>query len=155
MSCSKIHMEEPAIRLFLQPTFDGLEVAVVTPRRTNMSKRQRKFNETIDELLAICRLRGIGSSHLNSTLHELCTRGVASGTPSFEQEADRAVKLTAAGTSAQLAHLLKAWGIKKLTQHLKSTGGVLDALVRHTSASRAELEEDTGRGNIDADGYIV
>jgi len=119
-----------------------------------MSKSQRKFNETIDELLEICRLRGIWSHHLEPVLHELCTRGATPGTPSFEQEVDRAAQLTAAGTSAQLAHLLKAWGIKKLKQFLESTGGVLDAIVRHTSSSAHQLEEDTGRDNIDADGYI-
>ena len=121
----------------------------------SMSRSQQKFNDDIDGLLAICRLRGISSEHLRAPLHKVCINGIDEGTQFHDQELARIEDLTAAGLSAQLSFLLKARGIRDLKQFLERTGGVLDAIVLHTSSSPKQLEEDIGRNNIDADGYVV
>ena len=120
-----------------------------------MNKRQRQFNAAIDELVEICRLRGIGPQQLRIPLGDVCTSGATDGSQFYFQELRRVEELTAAGLSAQLSFLLKALGITKLKKFLENTGGILDAIVRHTSSSSQQLNEDTGRDKIDADGHVV
>jgi hypothetical protein len=122
------------------------------------SKRQRALQAALDALLETCRLRGIGSQHLQQTIHDACVWGVVYelSTPSlYKHDAARAEKISNAGLAAQLSFLREVWGMKKLTSFLEQTGGVLDAIVLHTSSNPEAIEEDIGRDNINADGDVV
>ena len=134
-----------------------------------MSKRQRALQNDLDELLELCRLRGIGSQQLRQSVHDTCTRflsetlglrlsdpaGVCGPSAVYEHEVLRAAELTAAGVTAQLSFLREAWGAKKLRSFLESTGGILDAIVRHTSSDPEALKKDIGRDNVDANGDVI
>lgn len=119
-----------------------------------LSLRQRAFKNELDELLELCRLRGIGTSQLRRHVHDTCTANVRFGAV-YAHECARAAELTAAGVTAQLSFLREAWGAKKLRQLLETTGGILDAIVRHTSSDPEELKKDIGRDNVDANGDVI
>jgi len=123
--------------------------------RTYMNKRQKGLQTMIDDLLEICRLRGISSKHLATHVRTVCTDGVYRSGPAFEQELARAAKVSSAGLTAQLSYLREAWGDQKLGHVLKETGGILDAIVRATSSDPEELAIDIGRDNIDANGDVI
>ena len=122
---------------------------------SNMSKQQRALQSTIDDLLEICRARGIGTQHLRQAVHDACTGTVYKSAESYPHEVARAAKITAAGVSAQLGYLKQVWGIRKLTRVLEETGGPLDAIVRATSSDPDELVIDIGRDQIDANGDVI
>jgi hypothetical protein len=65
------------------------------------------------------------------------------------------MKTNTAGLAAQLAVLMTSWGERKLRSEISKMGGVLDAIVLHTSSSPAALEADAGLNNIDGDGDVV
>lgn len=69
-------------------------------------------------------------------------------------ELRRADKITAAGVTAQLSFLKEAWGSMRLKNFLERTGGILDAIVRHTSSDPKSIAEDIGRDNVDANGDV-
>ena len=127
----------------------------MSKRRAHMSKRQLGLKSTIDALLEICRLRGIGSQHLATHVKSVCTDGVYVDSPAYGQELSRAAKVTAAGLTAQLSFLRAAWGDRQIQHVLAETGGILDAIVRATSSDPDELAIDIGRDNIDANGDVI
>ena len=126
---------------------------VATPMA--MTKRQIALQAELDDLLEICRLRGIGTHQLRGHVHFVCTDGINAGSPVYEHEGARADEVTAAGVTAQLSFLREVWGSTKLRRILKETGGVLDAIVRHTSSDPDAIAKDIGRGNVDVNGDVI
>jgi hypothetical protein len=116
--------------------------------------QSRKLAE-LKALLTVCNERGLAPEHLRRLLHETCTVGMPVDSPLYEHERQRAEEISAAGLAAQLSYLRDALGIKRLTKKLKNMGGVLDAIVRHTSATAEELKADVGMDNIDANGDVT
>ena len=127
----------------------------MSKRRAHMSKQQQALQTTIDDLLEVCRLRGISSQHLKQHIHDVCTDGIFPDSPAYRQEWTRADGVSAAGLTAQLSYLKQAWGDRKLRHVLEETGGILDAIVRATSSDPEELAIDIGRDNIDANGDVT
>jgi hypothetical protein len=157
MSSSKINQRQPAIGEIFTCGAGGLddpEMSVVDSRKRHMSKRQKTLQLTIDELLEICKTRGIGTQHLRQAVHEVCTGTVYKSSTSYPKEVARAAKISAAGVTAQLGFLKQVWGLTKLTRVLNETGGLLDAIVRATSPEE-EVEIDIGRDQIDANGDVI
>ena len=136
-------------------SLDDQELSVVSGRKAHMSKQQRALQITIDDLLEICRVRGIGTQHLRHLVHDACTGTVYKSSTAFRTEVARAAKISSAGVSAQLGYLRQVWGLTKLTRVLEETGGLLDAIVRATSSDPKEVEIDIGRSNIDANGDVI
>ena len=111
--------------------------------------------ETVDELIEICRLRGVTPQHLRADVHCIVAFHLPVGSPLLRGAQERSDRISNAGLAAQLSFLLEAWGLRKLKQQLEDTGGILDAIVRHVSSSALERDRDIGRDNIDGDGDVV
>ena len=62
----------------------------------------------------------------------------------YADRKSRADEINRTGVRTQLALLLEAWGRRRLVRHLEAAGGVLDAIVRTTSSTEAELRNDDG-----------
>jgi hypothetical protein len=120
-----------------------------------MTKRQLLLAQDLDNLLDVCRMRGITSYHLRAPVHESCTYGLFTDSLGYQKGWERADEISKSGLSAQLSFLREAWGMKKLENFLNNTGGVLDAIVRATSSTPEELSTDEGRENINADGDVI
>jgi len=99
--------------------------------------------DTIQELLEICRLRGITSSTLRPIIEASCVR-VPPEHFLYDAELKRATEISDTGLRAQLTCLLVVCNEGLVRRHLMTTGGVLDAIVRSTSFTPAELDDDTG-----------
>jgi len=59
-----------------------------------------------------------------------------------------ATEVNRAGLAAQLGYLLDAWGPRRLQRKLEGLGGVLDAIVRKTSLTEEQLDQELGRSTI-------
>jgi len=119
----------------------------------NMSKQQRRIQSSIDDLLEICRVRGIGTQHLRQAVHDACTSTVYKSSASYPHEVARAAQITAAGVAGQVGYLRQVWSLTKLTRVLQETGGPLDAIVRATGPDDVAI--DIGRDQIDANGDVI
>lgn len=125
-------------------------------RRASSSegKPAKSNSEIVEELLEICIQRGISRHHLSDEVHQTSTRWFSDGDPIKELYAKNAAAITAAGVAAQIHYLLQAWGETRLRRKLNSAGGVLDAIMKSTSSTSLEIEEELGRHNVDEDGDV-
>jgi hypothetical protein len=117
-------------------------------------KVERKRNEMIEGLLQVCHERGITSAHLRKHVLGVYTYFAEPSSENYPVCVRSADTVSSAGLTAQLHALLEAHGDKRLMAILLKTGGILDAIVNHTSSSPAEIEEGIGRYNVDGDGDI-
>lgn len=101
-----------------------------------MRAHERRRWERIDSMLAICKERGIRSELLAQLVMDTCH------SPGF----GRAVN--SQGLAAQIAYLSEALG-RRLEGRLRKMGGVLDAIVAHTS------DESTDIDWVDASGDVI
>lgn len=119
------------------------------------SARDRRLAEELDGLIDICNSRGLSSRHLRQVIHDTCVQNIHVDSPIYEHEWRRADKLSSAGLAAQLSFLRDAWGARKIKGTLGQMGGILDAIVRRTSSTPAEIEEDIGRQHVDSTGELL
>jgi len=122
-----------------------------------MNAAQRRRQALIEDLIRVCEERGLGPEHLAPLIYNTCigkSRDLHV-TPDPEVKTKMAEKVSAAGLAAQLNFLLDVLAERRLRAELMKMGGVLDAIVRQTSSSRAELDDDIGRNNVDVNGDVV
>jgi len=109
---------------------------------------------TIDELLEMCRVRGIGSAHLRKALRDVCVGRLPEEHSMYVYELGRADEISATGLRAQLVYLQSALGARPLDRLIRGTGGILDAIMRNTSSSAEEISDDIGTKNDVSDVVI-
>ena len=124
-----------------------------------MSKRMTAYRRRriamIDDMIDICRARGLSSAHLHKHVVEVTTYGSTKGDGHYDPAERLAISKTAEGLTSQINTLMIAWGEKKLRSVLSKSGGILDAIVLHTGTTAEELESDAGRGALDSCGRII
>lgn len=109
-----------------------------------MNARDRAIVDGIAQCLGICHERGISSAHLRRTVQDVIVGTIDETHVMYDKWADKAERTSAAGLKAQLHYLREAWGHRRLVAYLRKTGGVLDAIVRGTSSTPAEIKKDIG-----------
>jgi hypothetical protein len=109
-----------------------------------LNARERAIADGVAQCLKICHEQGISSAHLRRPLQDVIVGSIDETHVMYAKWKSKAERTSAAGLKAQLHYLREAWGHRRLVAFLRRTGGVLDAIVRGTSSTPAEIKKDIG-----------
>lgn len=111
-----------------------------------MNASQRRKKRLIDELLEHCNARGLGPGFFAPHVQK------SASLAGRDRDLRLGHEVNSAGLTAQLNYLLEVWGHRRLKKLVMKSGGVLDAIVRSTSHTGEQLEQQLGRDNVDENG---